>query len=95
MAYPKIKNFIWKVIEDGIATNAELFKRKIVVPLNCTMCNHTIEDLHHLNFGCPITTEIIRMIKAPLVVKPQCLKILNVNVTDGLSLHRKEVDLII
>lgn len=60
---PKIKNFMWKLLNNGLPIKARLQKNRAIVPTCCTFYNHSLEDSEHLFLTCPFTTNMINQIK--------------------------------
>ncbi|CAL1375417.1 unnamed protein product [Linum trigynum] len=50
---PKIKNFIWRITRNAVATKRNLWFRKVITSPVCTLCEEEIEDVWHCLFGCP------------------------------------------
>jgi hypothetical protein len=44
---PKVRNFIWKLIKNGLPTNANCRYRHIIVDASCELCGATCEDCYH------------------------------------------------
>lgn len=52
---PKVKNFLWKLMNDGMPTCARLAAKGVDVVQKCAMCGYQGEDSAHLFFECPFT----------------------------------------
>jgi hypothetical protein len=50
---PKIRNFVWKMIKNGLPTNANRRYRHITVDASCELCSEWNEDCYHTMMGCP------------------------------------------
>ncbi|XP_026411159.1 uncharacterized protein LOC113306437 [Papaver somniferum] len=55
---PKIQNFVWKVLQDGIAVYENLRKYNPSVQITCPMCGTTEESVLHLFFNCQFALEV-------------------------------------
>lgn len=55
---PKVKHFMWKVVNNWIATKDNLFKRKCAQSPLCPICYREPETVEHLLFRCPWTCNV-------------------------------------
>ncbi|XP_008240710.1 PREDICTED: uncharacterized protein LOC103339206 [Prunus mume] len=55
---PKIRVFLWRLLNDAISTRWNLFKRKIVNSPLCPICGQLEETVEHLLFLCPWTQAV-------------------------------------
>jgi ribonuclease HI len=51
-AQRKIRSFLWRALNNGLATKDNLFKRKISDSPNCPVCDHHTESINHCLFEC-------------------------------------------
>jgi hypothetical protein len=49
----KIRNFVWKMIKNGLPTNANMHYRHITVDASCELCSKMNEHCYHAVMGCP------------------------------------------
>jgi hypothetical protein len=49
---PKVRMFIWKLIRNGIPTNANRHYRHMLVVSSCEMCGHCYEVCFHATIRC-------------------------------------------
>jgi hypothetical protein len=50
---PKVRNFLWKLIKNGLPTNDNRCYRHLAVDGACEMCAHKKEDGFHAVMDCP------------------------------------------
>lgn len=81
----KIKNFIWRMAMDRLATSSRLAVKGIGVPLVCPLCNHPEEDFVHLFGRCPYTVNIVKMINRKTDGILENMNIRNRKITDILE----------
>ncbi|KAL8134789.1 hypothetical protein AgCh_009705 [Apium graveolens] len=49
----KLKLFLWRFCRNNVPVRSRLSSKGVSLPLNCPMCNLTVEDLLHVFFTCP------------------------------------------
>ena len=54
----KVKNFMWRLCSNAVATNSNLYKRKVRADPLCPMCNMEAETIEHLCLLCDWTMPI-------------------------------------
>ncbi|XP_074328418.1 uncharacterized protein LOC141666327 [Apium graveolens] len=52
---PKVKNFIWRAIQDNLPTLCNLQERHVEVASLCPVCKQAEENLEHFLYNCPFT----------------------------------------
>jgi hypothetical protein len=50
---PKVRNFIWKLVRNGLPTNENRRYRQIADNASCELCYHRCEDAFHAVINCP------------------------------------------
>lgn len=50
---PRLRIFLWKIIQDALPLGKSLFRRRIKVNPTCTVCGEAKEDASHMLFRCP------------------------------------------
>jgi hypothetical protein len=50
---PKVRNFIWKLVRNGLPTNENCYHRHIAEEAGCELCFHRCEDGFHVVMTCP------------------------------------------
>jgi hypothetical protein len=55
---PKVRNFIWKMVKNGLPTNENRFARHIVQNASCEICYNPREDCYHAVMLCPHATAL-------------------------------------
>jgi hypothetical protein len=50
---PKVRNFLWKFIKNGLPTNTNRYYRHLSSDGACEMCHHVNEDGFHAIMDCP------------------------------------------
>jgi hypothetical protein len=50
---PKVRNFIWKMIKNGLPTNGNRCYRHLTDDASCEMCYNRKEDYYHAVMECP------------------------------------------
>ncbi|XP_026431823.1 uncharacterized protein LOC113329069 [Papaver somniferum] len=62
----RVKVFLWKCIQNVIATNVNLYGKVDNINPNCTMCGENLETAEHLFFHCSYAREIWEMAPNPI-----------------------------
>ncbi|CAN1814009.1 Putative ribonuclease H protein At1g65750 [Linum perenne] len=57
---PKVKHFLWKLARRILPLRANLIRRRILVPVECGLCNSNQEDEFHLFLDCTKAKDIWR-----------------------------------
>ncbi|KAK4274243.1 hypothetical protein QN277_017497 [Acacia crassicarpa] len=52
---PRVQHFIWRILNNVVATNGALFRRKRSQNRICPICTDAVETVEHLFFHCPWT----------------------------------------
>ena len=60
--YPKIKNFLWKIVRNGLPTKDRLIQKRVPVSADCMACNAAHEDSFHILFQCQKTINLLTSI---------------------------------
>lgn len=55
---PKIKNFIWKVLNGALAIPERLQTRRLNVDKQCQLCLPENETINHILFSCPFARQV-------------------------------------
>jgi hypothetical protein len=55
---PKVRNFVWKLIKNGLPTNGNRCFKHITVDASCEMCFERKEDCYHAVMGCPHAVDL-------------------------------------
>lgn len=50
---PRVRNFIWRIINNAVASKEALYKRKCSSNPLCPICDNEVETLEHLFLLCP------------------------------------------
>jgi hypothetical protein len=50
---PEVRNFIWKLVRNGLLTNENRCHRHIAQDASCEMCFSRSEDCYHATMVCP------------------------------------------
>jgi hypothetical protein len=50
---PKVRNFIWKLVRNGLPTNENCCHRHIAEEAGCELCFQRCEDGFHVVMTCP------------------------------------------
>ena len=61
---PKIKNFLWKLCNDGLPTKDRLEKSHVFLPQQCVLCTSHCETATHLFMLCPFVTDVFLHLQA-------------------------------
>lgn len=56
---PRIQHFIWRCLNNIVATNLNLYRRKKAISSVCPVCNKEDESLEHLFFQCKWTRSVL------------------------------------
>ncbi|XP_048502850.1 uncharacterized protein LOC125498647 [Beta vulgaris subsp. vulgaris] len=59
---PKVKNFLWKVCQDGLPTKDQLQTSHVFTLQECCFCNHPSEDANHLFFLSPFAQDVFSLL---------------------------------
>jgi hypothetical protein len=52
-ALPRIRNFVWKLTQNGLPSNANRCFMHISADASCELCSERLEDCFHAVMGCP------------------------------------------
>jgi hypothetical protein len=52
LTLPNVRNFIWKLIKNGLPTNANRCYRHLTVDASCELCSAMYEDCYHAVVQC-------------------------------------------
>jgi hypothetical protein len=63
---PKVCNFIWKLVRNGLPTNENRCYRHIAQDASCEMCFYKSEDCYHATMVCGL-----RMAMREFWVRPE------------------------
>lgn len=55
---PKVKNFAWRTLNNGIPVKAKLYHRKIVEDDKCPCCDEGSETIEHTLITCPTVQKL-------------------------------------
>ena len=55
---PKVRNFLWRTIENSIPTKHNLKRRMILVDDRCENCNGKIKDVLHALWSCLCLSQV-------------------------------------
>ncbi|KAF6158195.1 hypothetical protein GIB67_014989 [Kingdonia uniflora] len=55
---PRIASFAWRICHNSFATEDLLIKRGLHITLRCSLCRCNLENMQHLFWNCPWSTEI-------------------------------------
>ncbi|KAK4274665.1 hypothetical protein QN277_017856 [Acacia crassicarpa] len=74
---PRVQHFIWRILNNAVATNGALYKRRRSQNRICPICTDAVETVEHLFFHCPWTRCV--WFGSSLGVKLDVVSILNFN----------------
>ena len=52
---PKVKLFVWRVVQRIVLTKARLQEKGVTGDNTCAMCGDQIKTLKHIFFECPMS----------------------------------------
>jgi hypothetical protein len=68
---PKVRNFIWKLMRNGLPTNENRCFRHIADEAGCDLCGHRCEDAYHAVMTCPHATALRMAMREIWVLPPE------------------------
>lgn len=66
---PKIKFFLWKLIQGGIPVKARLVKRGWQGSQSCDLCPENSEDNIHAFFFCSYATQVWTLVESAIGIR--------------------------
>lgn len=54
----KVKIFSWLYFKDRLSSRVNLFRKHVLEDDKCERCSNSVEDRHHIFFGCPSISTI-------------------------------------
>ena len=59
---PRVKFFMWLLVQDRVQTRSNLLKKNIISDATCELCHAVVETAEHLIFHCPIADYLWRSV---------------------------------
>jgi len=57
-ALPRVKFFIWLLVQNRIQSRSNLLKKSIITDATCALCHNCDESADHLIFTCPVAASL-------------------------------------